>query len=60
MFTNGEDVLILTGKYSGLVGFIDYQVSKHHLSNHRRWLVRVQSGWGWVCLKMNEHNLKGM
>jgi hypothetical protein len=57
MFVIGQDVLVITGKYSGEVGFIVHRTTKHHLSNDNRWVVKVQSGWGWVTLQINELNL---
>lgn len=53
-----DNVKLLTGKYKGKTGRWSYWTEKHPLSSERRAQVRIQTGYGFKTLLVNESNFE--
>lgn len=58
-FKYDDDVAPLTGKYRGRQGYIMHETYAHPLNKMQRmYAVRVQSGRGFVTLRLQEKNIR--
>lgn len=53
-----RQVKLLTGKYTGKIGYFICWTTSHHLSDKKRAQIRVQTGLGWKTVLVNSGNFK--